>query len=52
VLLRDHRYTASAEAFFRRAIVRADLVPEEVLTDHHQPWTEADRDPVALSGGL
>ena len=41
VLLRDHRDTASAEAFFRQAIERAELVPEEVVTDRHQPYVQA-----------
>jgi len=41
VLLRDHRDTASAEAFFRQAIDRAERVPEEVVTDHHQPYVKA-----------
>jgi len=41
VLLRDHRDTASAEAFFRQAIERAERVPEEVVTDHHQPYVKA-----------
>jgi transposase, IS6 family len=41
VLLRDHRDTASAEAFFRQAIERAGRVPEEIVTDHHQPYVKA-----------
>jgi len=41
ILLREHRDTASAEAFFRQAIERAELVPEEVVTDHHQPYVKA-----------
>jgi len=41
VLLRDHRDTATAEAFFRQAIERAKLVPEEVITDYHQPCVKA-----------
>jgi transposase-like protein len=41
VLLRDHRDTASAETFFRQAIERAGRVPEEVVTDHHQPYIKA-----------
>jgi transposase-like protein len=40
VLLRDHRDTASAEAFFRQAIERAELVAKEVVTDHHQPYVK------------
>ena len=38
VLLREHRDTASAEVFFRRAIERTGVVPNEVVTDHHQPY--------------
>ncbi len=41
VLLRDHRDTASAEAFFRQAIARAEMSPEEVITDYHQPYVKA-----------
>jgi len=41
VLRREHRDTASAEGFFRQAIERAELVPEEVVTDHHQPHVKA-----------
>ena len=41
VLLREHRDTASAEAFFRQAIERAERVPEEIVTDHHQPYIKA-----------
>ena len=41
VLLRDHRDTASAEAFFRQAIERSGLVPNAVVTDHHQPYVKA-----------
>ena len=41
VLLRDHRDTASAEAFFRQAIERTGVVPNEVVTDHHQPYIKA-----------
>src|ERR687885_457929 len=41
VLLRDHRDTASAEAFFRQAIERTGVVPNEVVTDHHQPYITA-----------
>ena len=41
VLLRDHRDTASAEAFFRQAIERSGLIPDEVVTDHHQPYVKA-----------
>src|ERR687883_525654 len=41
VLLREHRDTASAEAFFRQAIERTGVVPNEVITDHHQPDIKA-----------
>src|ERR687885_1340713 len=37
VLLRERRDTASAEAFFRQAVERTGVVPQEVVTDHHQP---------------
>src|SRR5919108_380989 len=41
VLLREHRDTASAEAFFRQAIERTGVVPVVVVTDHHQPYIKA-----------
>src|SRR5919202_4773447 len=41
VLLRDHRDTASAEAFFRQAIERSGVIPQEVITDRHQPYVKA-----------
>jgi transposase-like protein len=41
VLLREHRDTASAEAFFRQAIERTGVIPNEVVTDHHQPYIKA-----------
>jgi putative transposase len=41
VLLRDHRDTASAEAFFRQAIERTQVIPNEVITDYHQPYVKA-----------
>jgi transposase-like protein len=41
VLLRDHRDTASAQAFFRQAIERTGVVPNEIVTDHHQPYIKA-----------
>lgn len=41
VLLREHRDTASAEAFFRQAIERTGVTPHEVVTDHHQPYIKA-----------
>ncbi len=40
VLLRDYRDTASAEAFFRQAIERSGSIPDEVVTDHHQPYVK------------
>jgi putative transposase len=41
VLLREHRDTASAQAFFRQAIERTGLIPHEVVTDHHRPYIKA-----------
>jgi transposase-like protein len=41
VLLREHRDTASAEAFFRQAIARTGVVPAEVVTDRHRPYLKA-----------
>ena len=41
VLLRDHRNTDSANAFFRQAIERTGVVPNQVVTDHHQPYIKA-----------
>ena len=41
VLLREHRDTASAESFFRQAIERSGVIPNEVVTDHHQPYVKA-----------
>ena len=41
ILLREHRDTASAEAFFRRAQERTAGLPEEVVTDYHQPYIKA-----------
>jgi len=37
VLLRDKRDRASAEAFFRRALSRTAVVPNQGVSDHHQP---------------
>jgi putative transposase len=34
ILLREHRDTASAEAFFRQAIERSGVIPNAVVTDH------------------
>jgi len=41
VLLREHRDTASAEAFFGQALGRSDQVPSVIITDHHQPYIKA-----------
>jgi transposase-like protein len=41
VLFRDHRDTASAEAFFRRALATTDVSPTTVVSDHHQPYIQA-----------
>src|SRR5918912_2312927 len=41
VLPREHRDRASAEAFFRQAIERNGVTPDEVVTDHHQPYIKA-----------
>jgi transposase-like protein len=41
VLYRDHRDTASAEAFFRRALGAAGTAPATVVSDHHQPYIAA-----------
>ena len=41
VLLRDKRDRASAEAFFRQALVRIDVTPKAVITDHHHPYMKA-----------
>src|SRR5919205_2015152 len=38
ILVREHRDTASARAFFRQAIERTGAVPQEVVTDHHRPY--------------
>jgi len=40
VLLREHRDTASAEAFFQQAIERTQVIPEQVITDYHQPYVK------------
>src|SRR5215813_7020877 len=37
VLLRDKRDRASAEAFFRHALARTAVVPNQGVSDHHQP---------------
>jgi putative transposase len=41
ILLREHRDTASAQAFFRQAIERSGVIPHEVITDRHQPYIKA-----------
>ena len=41
VLLREHRDTASAEAFFAQALSRSGQVPSAIITDHHQPYIKA-----------
>ena len=41
ILLRERRDTASAQAFFRQAIERTGVTPDEVVTDHHQPYIKA-----------
>jgi transposase-like protein len=41
VLFRDHRDTASAEAFFRRTLRRTGAAPKTVISDHHQPYVQA-----------
>src|SRR5687767_14294724 len=41
VLFRDHRDTASAEAFFRRALTTTGVTPTTVVSDHHQPYIQA-----------
>ena len=41
VLLREHRDTASAEAFFAQALGRSGQVPSAIITDHHQPYIKA-----------
>jgi transposase, IS6 family len=41
VLYRDHRDTASAEAFFRRTVATAGVTPTTVVSGHHQPSIQA-----------
>ncbi len=41
ILLREYRDTASAEAFFRQTIERSGVIPNEVVSDHHQPHVRA-----------
>ncbi len=40
VLLREHRDTASAETFFHQAHERAGGLPDEIVSDHHQPYVK------------
>jgi transposase-like protein len=41
VLLRDHRDGESAQAFFERTLGTAGQQPDEVITDHHQPYVKS-----------
>ncbi len=41
VLMRERRDLASAEAFFRRAVKRWVLEPNQMVSDHHQPYVKA-----------
>jgi putative transposase len=41
VLLREHRDTASAEAFFEQALGRSGQTPSAIITDHNQPYVKA-----------
>jgi IS6 family transposase len=41
VVLREHRDTASAEAFFEQALGRSGQAPSAIITDHHQPNVKA-----------
>src|SRR5258708_27521874 len=41
VVLREHRDTASAEAFFAQALGRSGQTPSAIITDHHQPYVNA-----------
>jgi transposase-like protein len=41
VLLREHRDTESAEAFFRQTLRRTGVVPTTIVSDHHQPYIRA-----------
>jgi len=44
VLFRDHRDTEAAKAFFRRALTTSGVAPNTVVSDHHQPSTQAVRE--------
>ena len=41
VLLREHRDTDSATAFFQQALGRSAHAPTQVVTDQHQPYVTA-----------
>ena len=41
MLIRDHRDTESATAFFRQALARTGWQPTQVISDHHQPYVKA-----------
>lgn len=41
VLLREQRDTLSAEAFFHQAHERAGCLPDEIVSDYHQPYIKA-----------
>jgi transposase-like protein len=41
VLLRDKRDRASAEAFFRQALIHTEVTPKSIITDHNQPYVKA-----------
>ncbi len=43
VLLREKRDLESAEAFFKQAIKRRGVVPDEVITDKHRAYLQAVR---------
>jgi transposase-like protein len=52
VLLRNHRDTASAEAFFAQALGRSGQTPSTIITDHHQPYIKAIRSVVPTAAHL
>ncbi len=41
VLFREHRDTESAVAFLRQALARTGWRPNQVISDHHQPYVKA-----------
>lgn len=43
VLLREHRDSAAAEAFFQQALARRGSPPEQIVTDKHQAYIGAVR---------